>query len=466
MSRPLAIVALAGGLACRESGLQPDPVAAVEITSPTGTVTLATLGRRIQFTAEARDAAGQVLPGSHIKWNVTKAAAAISDSGVLTALTPGTLSVWASAGGMNSAPVAVTIDPVAISVTMTPESLTFHSTGPARAVHVEVRDSSGALLAEIPSLVTEDPTVARTSSSGNVSAVAEGVTRLVATTDGIADTTLVTVALVPARIRTTPSSLVFGTHTLRTLLPAVLDSASNPIAGYPVSFSSDDTTLATVSAAGEVTPHGEGNTQVRVAAGSVVAAVPVSMHYVIASVQILPSHMTFYTVGRPQHAELYALDSTGVIIGRLPDSTAGRVGLVTWHPFGWYFSVVPSGTGADVYPEYQYDFDLLNANYAGIHEGYALISVWWYPVTFGIVAPQTSFAVGDTGTLSIVARDSLNNDLNGRAPFFWVILDQSVVSLDGTLGLPDATLTALKPGTTWIQMFGAGRIDSVFITVH
>lgn len=122
--------------------------------------------------------------------------------------------------------------------------------------------------------------------------------------------------------------------------------------------------------------------------------------------------MTFNTIGRPQRARLFGLDSTGTNIGLLPDDAAGRPGSLGWHALGSYYSIAPADTGADVSPLYDGDDgnpnNMLNPTWNSTYKGYALISVRLYPATFGINAPQTTFHA--TPLLHVVARE------RGREP--------------------------------------------------
>jgi hypothetical protein len=85
------------------------PVATVTIAPPTSTVRI---GGTQQFTAAAKDAAGNTLAGVVITWRVSFAGVATIDShGLLTGVAPGTVTVVAQAGGQQSAPATVTVTP-------------------------------------------------------------------------------------------------------------------------------------------------------------------------------------------------------------------------------------------------------------------------------------------------------------------------------------------------------------------
>lgn len=471
MRRPLVLLVLLCALSCQADRLvQPVPVAAVVITSPTNPVAIRTLGRSVQFTAEARDSTGHVLADRTITWAVSDSAVKISGSGLLTAVRPGTAYVVALAGGIGSPHVTVTVDPFVISVAIAPDSLSFHTTGRPQAVVITVQDSSGAVLARAPTLAIADTTVARIASGRNVVALADGFTRLVATVDGLADTALVNVAIVPARIIATPPAIAIGSHAARMVRAVVVDSSSHPLTGYAFTFASSDTTIVTVSDTGEVTPYSEGNTDLHISAAALTTILPVSVRYVMYSVMIQPSPMMFYTVGRPQRARLHSADSTWTILGLLPDSVPGSPRSISWHALGPYYAIVPADTGVDVYALYSGDdgnpHNMLHAMWNSTLAGYALIIVRLYPETFGIVAPKTHLAVGDTVMFRRVARDSLDNDLEGRILFYWTCSDWSVAALEDATYPYELRVRALKPGTAWIHMFGGGRGDSVRVTVQ
>ena len=152
---------------------------------------------------------------------------------------------WATASGHH--PQIVTIDPVVVSVAITPDSLIFHTTARPQAIVITVLDSSGASLQRPATLAIADTAVGRISSGNNLVAVADGATRLIATVGYLADTALMSVALVPAMIVTTPPALTIGSHAPR---PAVADSSSHPLTGYTITFGSSDTTVVTVNDSG------------------------------------------------------------------------------------------------------------------------------------------------------------------------------------------------------------------------
>ena len=50
--------------------------------------------------------------------------------------------------------------------------------------------------------------------------------------------------------------------------------------------------------------------------------------------------------------------------------------------------------------------------------------------------------------------------------FYLTNEDWSVITIEDALDPRSVTIRALKPGTSWIHMFGGGAVDSVQVTVR
>jgi alpha-tubulin suppressor-like RCC1 family protein len=122
----LPVIALAMG-GCKESSSEVIAVALVEISVPAGPIKV---GSSAQFTATAKDQAGQVITGRTVTWSTSSAAIATIDAnGLLTALLAGTVSVLATVDG-TSASVSITIIVPQPAVTnLSPREATIGSAG-------------------------------------------------------------------------------------------------------------------------------------------------------------------------------------------------------------------------------------------------------------------------------------------------------------------------------------------------
>jgi len=125
--------------------IMPRATASVTINSPT--LTLGE-GDRVQLTATARDASGEVIPGRTVTWSSLTGTATISQTGLLYAPTQGTAAVRATIDGVSTAKSLTVTAPMKLSVSVGAKEVVFRyatdrceSTdtpdGPSRAVRAE-----------------------------------------------------------------------------------------------------------------------------------------------------------------------------------------------------------------------------------------------------------------------------------------------------------------------------------------
>jgi hypothetical protein len=151
-----------------------------------------------QANAVATDAQGTVLTGRSVMWSSQNTAVAtVSGLGIVQGIRPGSTNVIASVGGVvGSASITVAAEPVAtavasISVAITPSTLVAGQTAKAVAF---ARDSLGNTLTDRTfTWASSTPSVATVSTSGVVTAVANGAATITATSDGKLGTASLTV---------------------------------------------------------------------------------------------------------------------------------------------------------------------------------------------------------------------------------------------------------------------------------
>src|SRR5207247_1257785 len=183
----------------------PVPVASVEVTPPSASVQA---GQTVQLTATPKDAGGTPLSGRTVTWSSSNTAAAtVSNSGLVSGVTPGTDTITATSEGKSgTSSVTVTNVPVA-TVEVTPPSASVQA---AQTVQLTAtpKDAGGTPLSgpEVPRS-GDGTAVATVSSSGLVSGVTPGSATITATSEGKSGTSSVTVTNVPvATVEVTPAS--------------------------------------------------------------------------------------------------------------------------------------------------------------------------------------------------------------------------------------------------------------------
>ena len=189
--------------------------------------------------------------------------------------------------------------PVATTVAVTPVSASLSSIGETVQLSAEVRDQNGrAMSGASIAWTSADMAVATVDASGLARAAGNGTATVTATSGSASGSATVSVeqsvAVVSveqsvAVVSVTPDTaeLVVG-DTVR-LSAAALDALGNEVAGAPFSWSSGDTLVAVVDAAGLVSGLGQGETTVTASSGSASGSASVSVTLSASSVVLTPA---------------------------------------------------------------------------------------------------------------------------------------------------------------------------------
>jgi hypothetical protein len=167
------------------------PVASVVVAPPTATVPI---GQTTQFTATVTDSAGGTLNSRMIVWNSNAPAiAAVSSSGVVTAVATGTATITASTGGKSGTAKVLVPAPVA-SVSIGIASTTLYVGQSIQAI-ATTRDAAGEILAgRSVTWATSNASVASITGMGTISALTPGTTTISAASEGERATVVMTVS--------------------------------------------------------------------------------------------------------------------------------------------------------------------------------------------------------------------------------------------------------------------------------
>ncbi len=171
------------------------PVASITVTPASATIAVA--GTQ-QFTATTRDSAGAVLTGRVITWvSTAPAVATVNASGRATGVSAGSASIIATSEGKSDTSVVnVIVVPVA-SVTLTPATASI-AAGGTQQFTATTRDSAGGVLTgRVITWASTAPAVATVSATGLATGVTAGSASVIATSEGKADTSALTVTAPP-----------------------------------------------------------------------------------------------------------------------------------------------------------------------------------------------------------------------------------------------------------------------------
>jgi uncharacterized protein YjdB len=302
--------------------VSPAPIAALTV-SPAASV-VATVGQTVQLTATAVDDQGRAV-SQPLTWTSSDSTLATVDgTGKVTALRPGNATIRAAAGGKSAAkPVQVRGAAVA-SLSVSPATVTL-AVGQKATLSATPIDAEGnALSGRTVGWSSSNPAVATVAaltslaSSGSVSAVAPGTAVITATSEGKTFRVTVTVPAPsgPAVARVTVNPTVTRLTSLGAaaqLTAKLYDSRGALLTGRAVSWTSTDTTVAVVDAAGKVTARSNGTVKVTASAEGKSASDSVVVSQAIASLALSPVSATV-TVGATARITATARDAGGSIV--------------------------------------------------------------------------------------------------------------------------------------------------------
>lgn len=259
---------------------------------------------------------------------------------ILVALVTGAFALGASSCGSSDdgpdiSTIQVTPNPVAIQQAQTAQ------------LQVAVLNSAGQLVTGIPvTFTSSDAAIATVSNTGLITAGHSGSVNVQVKAADLRTTVPVTVSAVPNQVVVTPNpGLVKQTETLQ-LTAVVNDLSGQPVVNPPLTWSSSNPLLATVSTTGLVDPVGPaGQVNITVTSGTLSATVPVAITQVATALTVAPSPIRLGKSGSLQLAPAVR-DAVGApIVGAVFTYVSSNPALATVSTTGLVQGKGNTGTG-------------------------------------------------------------------------------------------------------------------------
>jgi uncharacterized protein YjdB len=341
--------------------VMPSPVASITIQPNVGSVAA---GGTILFSATPRDATGQPLTGRTLDWRSSNdAVATVSGSGLLTAISPGTVTVTVSAPGAGpggttpsaSADVTVLIEPVASAV-LVPSPATVQ-VGQNLPLTVNLFNAAGNPLSTAGRTITftsSNTALATVNSSGIVTGVAVGNVTITATITTPAQpgviqaTAQVAVSNQPvASVVVSPSPATVHVGYSRVFSAVARNTAGQTLVGRTIIWTSSNQSIATVDQSGLVVGVSEGPVQIRATAEGVQGTATVIVDLVAVSSITLSPPAPSVAPGQTTQLTATPRDSAGTALvgpalgGRVTTWTSLNTAVVTVNTAGLVTGVAP-----------------------------------------------------------------------------------------------------------------------------
>jgi uncharacterized protein YjdB len=252
--------------------IDPEPVALVEFRSAPE---LLTVGQTARLVAITRNASGAELPDRDITWSSgNTAVAGISADGLVTAKAEGVTVLQAtSEGKVAKTTLHVTTDfvPVARVRIVEGDAATVR-VGAALALHAEALAADGSVLGgRTIAWRTSNVAVANVTLDGFVTGVAAGTARMTVQVEGHEAEIAVQVLANVLRVEMNPEDLFLILGETEDIQARVIGDGDH-VLDLPVTWTSSDESVATVSATGRVTARKAGLTLIRATADGVVGS--------------------------------------------------------------------------------------------------------------------------------------------------------------------------------------------------
>jgi hypothetical protein len=333
-------------------------------------------------------------------------------------------------------------------VAIAPDSASLAALGDTVTLYGSAYDRADAPVAEVAfSWTSLDPAVA-TITGTTVTALANGVARIVLAAEGRVDTALVTVAQQVSRVAASPDSVTLGAIGETSQLAAsVLDRNGNAIAGQELTWSSLAPAVATVNAAGVVTAAGTGST------GIVATASTGHADTTLVRVTQLPVRIA----AAPDSSYLTALGDTARLTATTHDANGNAIAgaSTSWTSLDAAIASVDASGAAVALSNGSARIVASNGTLADT------VVVRVQQVVTSVVASPDSViitAIGGTGSLTAATFDARGNAATAEVQ--WTSLDPAIASVAST-----GIVTAASVGRARIVALSGAGADTVLAIV-
>ena len=416
------------------------------------------VGASAQLTGQVLDQNGKAIVGQSIIWkSSTPSVATINATGLLTGVSAGVVDITATSGAYTTT-VKATVTLVSVaSVTISPATATVQN-GASLSLVATAKDAGGNILTgRVMKWTSSNPLVLSISSSGTATGVGTGKAEVIVEAEGKKAFAAVEV-LAPAPSAVASIDLVANAPVLNVgqttqAVATLRDAAGNTLSGNPITWTSLDAAVATVSSAGLITATGGGSVAIIATSGGVSGSLAITVNTPAAatvasvSVSLAPDEIPG---GQSSKATVTLKDAQGqVLTGRTVTYASSNVTVASVGAGGTVMGISVGEAGISASAEGQ-----TGKAYLHVTSGTSTVS------RVVVNVSPTTLNVGASTYATASASDAAGSSV--ASSFTWASSDPSVAAI-GSNGL----VTALAPGNSTISATStsSGTTGTLGITV-
>ncbi len=459
-----ATATAAGGTVTFAATARPGPAASITVKPASPSVSV---GQTVAFDASGVDAYGNQLDPRWVWSTDNSGIATVTAQGVATGVSPGTVVIraWAG-GGSGQASLTVQDTPASLILSQLSGDAQTGAAGTTlgQPLQVKVRNAQGTGVGGVAvhwTVTAGGGSVASATTTTDGQGLASvrwtlgstaGVqtVRAEATGAGSVAFTATSVSGVVKTVTVSPASASVGLGGTQTFTAVARDAMGNVVSGAPT-WSSSNTTLASVNASGTATGLAAGTVEIRATQGGVTGKATLNVSSTpapkVASVVASPASYTFTALGQSYPFTATARDSAGKTISGVTFTwtstntsvaTVDAMGRVTTKAVGTALIIVAAASHADT----------------------VAVTATQVPKTVVVSPSSVSLEVGGTRQLSAVVKDA-NGYAVSAAAVTWASMNPSVASVS-----PGGLATAKAAGIAQIEASSGGLKASAIATVN
>lgn len=447
------LIVTAALLACGDSSSNPvgpgggsGGVAEIAITPNAPTITL---GSQLALQASVRDGNGNLITGASVFWaSADGNIVTVSTAGVVTAVAVGSTQVAASSGGQSARAVITVITSPVTSLDVAPSAATLVVGGTTVLQAVPSGADGQPLTGRTVVWASSASQVAAVDATGTVIGVSAGSTTITATCEGKTASATITVTVIPvAAIAVVPGSATLSVGQSTSLSAVATDAHGNVLGGRPMTWTSADSAIASVSNLGLVTAVAPGSTTISATAeGKTGLAQVVVTALPVASIAVTPTSASLLPGGTTALSAVTTDAAGNVLTGRMVTWASSAPSIATVSASG-VVTAITAGSAT------------ITATSEG-KSAAASVTVTLASVATVTVDPASaSLVVGSATTIAATAKDANGNILTGRA-ITWTSNTPGVATVDA-----NGVVTAIAAGSATITATSEGKSAIASITV-